>query len=113
VSIGFSDDRQNSISFDTRPFPTGCDDGSRCPASNDSQVNPLLDQVPGKTKAFCGDGANDKWKVYETLVKRGTTAIIPPQRNAKIAQHGNSRSRPLSRDEAIRQIRRRGRKRRT
>jgi hypothetical protein len=80
-----------------------CDDAS--------QVNPLLDQVPNKTKAFYGDGAYDKWKVYQTLDKRGTTAIIPPQRNAKIAQHGNSRSRPLSRDEAIRQIRRRGRSR--
>ena len=80
-----------------------CDDAS--------QVDPLLDQVNKKTRAFYGDGAYDKWKVYKTLDKRGTQAIIPPQRNAKIAQHGNSRNRPLSRDKAIRQIRRRGRSR--
>lgn len=79
-----------------------CDDAS--------QVDPLLDQVPGSTNAFYGDGAYDKWKVYTTLDRRGTKAIIPPQRNAKISQHGNSRKRPLSRDVAIRAIRRRGRR---
>ena len=41
----------------------------------------------------------------------GSKAIIPPQRNAKIKQHGNSSGRPLSRDVAIREIRRRGRRR--
>lgn len=76
-----------------------------------SQADPLLDQVSGSIDGFYGDGAYDKWKVYETLDKRGTKAIIPPQRNAKISQHGNSRSRPLSRDEAIREIRRHGRRR--
>jgi hypothetical protein len=75
------------------------------------QVDDLLDQVSGRTKAFYGDGAYDKWKVYETLQKRRTKAIIPPQRNAKISRHGNSRGRPLSRDMAIREIRRHGRKR--
>ena len=80
-----------------------CDDAS--------QVDPLLNQASHKTRAFYGDGAYDKWKVYKTLAQRGTKAIIPPQRNAKIARHGNTRGRPLSRDEAIRQIRRRGRSR--
>ena len=79
-----------------------CDDAS--------QVDPLLDQVPNSTNAFYGDGAYDTWKVYETLANRGTKAIIPPQRNAKISQHGNSSARPLSRDTAIREIRRRGRR---
>jgi hypothetical protein len=80
-----------------------CDDAS--------QVEPLLDQVPCPTGGLYGDGAYDKWKVYETLEQHGTKAIIPPQRNAKISQHGNSRSRPLPRDAAIREIRRHGRKR--
>ena len=79
-----------------------CDDAS--------QVDPLLDQVPKSTNLFYGDGAYDKWKVYETLANRGTKAVIPPQRNAKIKQHGNSSQPPLSRDEAIREIRRRGRR---
>jgi hypothetical protein len=76
-----------------------------------SQVDPLLDQVPHPTNALYGDGAYDKWKVYETLERRGTKAIIPPQRNAKIWQHGNASRRPLPRDMAIREIRRRGRRR--
>jgi hypothetical protein len=79
-----------------------CDDAS--------QVDPLLDQVRNPTNAFYGDGAYDKWKVYETLDRRGTKAIVPPQRNAKISQHGNASGRPLSRDVAIREIRRRGRR---
>ena len=74
------------------------------------QVDPLLDQISGSTDGFYGDGAYDKWKVYETLAQRGMKAIIPPQRNAKIAQHGNSSEPPLSRDAAIREIRRRGRR---
>jgi hypothetical protein len=79
-----------------------CDDAS--------QVDPLLNQVSGSTNAFYGDGAYDQWKVYETLDKRRTKAIIPPRRNAKISQHGNANARPLSRDVAIREIRRRGRR---
>ena len=74
------------------------------------QVDPLLDQVAGKIDAFYGDGAYDKWKVYETLGGRKIKAIIPPQRNAKIKQHGNSGDPPLPRDTAIREIRRRGRR---
>ena len=80
-----------------------CDDAS--------QADDLLDQVKSKVKRFYGDGAYDKWKVYETLGKRRIKAIVPPQRNAKIKQHGNSSGRPLSRDVAIRAIRRRGRRR--
>jgi hypothetical protein len=80
-----------------------CDDAS--------QADPLLNQVSTSINGFYGDGAYDKWKVYEILEQRGATPIIPPQRNAKISQHGNSRSRPLPRDVAIREIRRRGRRR--
>ena len=64
------------------------------------QVDPLLDQVSGKINGFYGDGAYDKWKVYETLATRGIKAIVPPQRNAKIKRHGNSSGHPLSRDVA-------------
>ena len=63
-----------------------CDDAS--------QVDPLLNQVPNPTKRFYGDGAYDKWKVYKTLEQRKTRAIIPPQRNAKIKQHGNAQRPP-------------------
>jgi hypothetical protein len=80
-----------------------CDDAS--------QADELLDQVKGKVRRFYGDGGYDKWKVYETLAKRKIKAIIPPQRNAKIKRHGNMKGRSLSRDAAIRAIRRRGRRR--
>lgn len=73
------------------------------------QVPGLLEQVPGSIQTFRGDGAYDKWKVYEVLAARGIEPIIPPQRNAKIKQHGNATATALPRDLAIRQIRRLGR----
>jgi len=73
------------------------------------QVEPLLEQVDGRVETFYGDGAYDQWKVYEGLEARGVDAIIPPRKNAKIKQHGNSAAEPLPRDECLRQIRRDGR----
>jgi hypothetical protein len=75
------------------------------------QVDELLDQVETPVDDFFGDGAYDQWKVYKTLDKRSIQPIIPPRRNAKIKQHGNSSEPPLPRDTAIRDIRQVGRKR--
>jgi hypothetical protein len=80
----------------------GCDDAS--------QVDDLLDQATNKVGGFYGDGAYDKRKTYKTLEKRRIRAIIPPRRNAKIWRHGNAAGRPLSRDSAVREIRRHGRR---
>jgi hypothetical protein len=74
------------------------------------QVDDLLEQIESPIDLFAGDGAYDQWKVYETLAAEGIQPIIPPRRNAKIRQHGNSSEPPLERDEAIREIRRVGRK---
>jgi hypothetical protein len=74
------------------------------------EADPLLDQVTSRIGKFYGDGAYDQWKVYGTLERRGTKPIIPPRRNAKIKQHGNSALARLARDTAIREIRRRGRR---
>ncbi len=73
------------------------------------QVEPLLAQVDAEVQAFYGDGAYDQWKVYDALKKNSIWSIIPPRKNAKIKQHGNSAEEPLERDECIRQIRREGR----
>ena len=54
------------------------------------QVKPLLNQVDRPVKKFYGDGAYDKWKVYDQLAEGAVTPIIPPQHNAKIKQHGNA-----------------------
>ena len=75
------------------------------------QAEPLLKQVDGPVKNFYGDGAYDKWKVYDHLAEQDVTPIIPPQHNAKIKQHGNAAAQPLPRDEAIRGIQRHGRSR--
>jgi hypothetical protein len=74
------------------------------------QVDDLLEQIDGSIDAFYGDGAYDQWKVYEALAEEKIQPIIPPRRNAKIKQHGNAAGPPLPRDEAIRMIRRSGRK---
>jgi Transposase DDE domain len=74
------------------------------------QVEELLEQIDSPIDSFAGDGAYDQWKVYETLDAEEIEPIIPPRRNAKIKQHGNSSQPPLERDEAIREIRRVGRK---
>lgn len=74
------------------------------------QVDGLLDQIESPVRSFGGDGAYDQWKVYETLESEEIEPIIPPRKNAKIKQHGNLDELPLERDEAIREIRRVGRK---
>jgi hypothetical protein len=74
------------------------------------QVDDLLEQIESPIDSFGGDGAYDQWKVYEGLAEQEIEAIIPPRKNAKIKQNGNSSQLPLPRDEAIRGIRRVGRK---
>jgi len=74
-------------------------------------VHDLLEQVEQPMGKFYGDGAYDKWKVYEELKSKTIQPVIPPQRNAKIKQHGNCSAAPLPRDEAIRAIRRTSRSR--
>lgn len=74
------------------------------------QVDELLEPIDAPIDAFYGDGAYDQWKVYGNLAEGSIKAIIPPRKNAKIKQHGNSSQPPLERDEAIRGIRSVGRK---
>jgi len=74
------------------------------------QVGPLLEQVESDVDTFYGDGAYDQWKVHDSLAEQEIEAVIPPRKNAKIKQHGNSNEKPLPRDEAIRDIRLLGRK---
>lgn len=74
------------------------------------QAATLLDAVPGKINSVTGDGGYDQWKVYGTIAERGATPKIAPRHDAKIKRHGNLAGPPLPRDEAIREIRRVGRK---
>ena len=71
----------------------------------------LLDETAGPIEQVSGDGSYDKRKFYEACTDREVERIaVPPQRNARIWQHGNSSKPPLPRDENLRCIRKIGRK---
>lgn len=71
----------------------------------------LLADTPGEIDQVSGDGSYDKRKFYDAATQRGVRSIaVPPRRDAKIWQHGNSQCDPLPRDENLRAIRRQGRK---
>jgi hypothetical protein len=79
----------------------------------DNDVVPdLVDQVDRPIRQVSADGAYDKRKCYEASEKTGAQVTIPPRRDAKIWQHGNSTGAPWQRDENLRAIRRSGRKQR-
>ncbi len=71
----------------------------------------LLIETSGKIEQIDADGSYDKRKFYEASQARGVKHIIvPPRRDAKIWQHGNSKETPLPRDQNLRRIRQVGRK---
>ena len=77
---------------------------------HDSQLLPdLLDQVDEAIAQVSGDGAYDRRRCYEAIGGRRAQATIPPQHNAKIWQHGNTKAERLARDENLRRIRQIGR----
>jgi hypothetical protein len=59
----------------------------------------------------CGDGGYDRTNSYQAIKNRRAKAVIPPRKDAKIQQHGNSNDPPLDRDQNLRRIRKVGRKR--
>jgi IS5 family transposase len=76
----------------------------------DSQLLPeLLEQVEGEISQVSADGAYDSRHCYDAIRQRGARAAIPPQRRARIWQHGNTKRERHSRDENLRAIRRGGR----
>lgn len=69
-------------------------------------IEELLD-IEETIDSFGGDGAYDTRAVYNELKAHGIHDIrIPPQKNAKIWQHGNCMSPPHPRDENLRAVRR-------
>lgn len=72
----------------------------------DEQVFSELIKRETDIDKIAGDGAYDKFNVYETCQKKGIKTIaVPPQRNAKIRQHGNCKVEPHPRDVNLRSIR--------
>ncbi|MDV2995714.1 MAG: IS5 family transposase ISAcma6 [Chroococcidiopsis sp. SAG 2025] len=78
----------------------------------DGEVLPqLLDNIVEEIAQVSADGAYDTADCYDAIDQREATAAIPPRRNARIWQHGNSKQKPHPRDENLRRIRSSGRKR--
>jgi IS5 family transposase len=73
------------------------------------QAGPLLEQIAEPVETLSGDGGYDKRAVYQACAARQIQPVVPPQKNAKIWQHGNRRAPPLPRDEHLRRIRQVGR----
>lgn len=79
-------------------------------ACGDGQVLPdLLAQVEGELSQVTGDGGYDDRQCYEAIGARDARAVIPPQKGARIWQHGNRKATRHARDENVRGIRRQGR----
>ena len=61
-----------------------------------SQVEPLLDQIPGPLASFIGDGAYDQAGIYGTVGEHHPDAevIVPPRSTAVLSEHGGDHSDP-------------------
>jgi len=69
--------------------------------SDDSVVKDMLAQIEQTLLACVADGAYDKRRVYDALNEHSPEVeiLIPPRKNARIWQHGNSKEERLKRDE--------------
>jgi IS5 family transposase len=77
----------------------------------DSQLLPdLLEQVEDALAQVSADGAYDSRTCYDAIRERKARAAIPPQKRARIWQHGNTKAERHVRDENLRAIRRKGRR---
>jgi hypothetical protein len=74
-----------------------------------SQVEPLLDQIPGPLASFIGDGAYDQADIYSTVGKHHPDAlvIVPPRSTAVPSEMGESA--PTQRDRHLHSIAEHGR----
>lgn len=80
--------------------------------SDADAVEPMLAQIDQEMESFGADGAYDKRKVYQKVRDHSpdTQVNVPPQKNARIWQHGNCKAPPHPRDENLRYIRKHGRR---
>ena len=72
-------------------------------------LEPLLNAIEDAIEQVSADGAYDGRDCYEAVKKRKAKAAIPPRKDAKIWQHGNSNLDPHLRDHNLRLIRKYGR----
>lgn len=70
----------------------------------------LLNGIEEPIQNLSSDEAYDSHENYNELNHRRIEALIPPRKDPRIKQHGNNLTKPLGRDEVIRDIRRLGHK---
>lgn len=71
----------------------------------------MLSANEEEIEQISGDGAFDRKKVYQAIKEREIRkAAIPPRKGARIWQHGKTKAERLIRDENLRAVRRKGRK---
>lgn len=81
-------------------------------AKKDGELLPdLIEQINRPISQASGDGAYDSFENYELLRVNGIKATIPPRKDAKIKQHGNTAGVTVARDNIVRGIRKLGRSR--
>ena len=85
--------------------------GGSTNAVSDGQLLPLLlAEVRDAVCHVSADGAYDQRQCYDAINQVRARAAIPPRRGARIWQHANTKGERLVRDENLRAIRKRGRK---
>lgn len=79
--------------------------------SDDEMAAALLQQIAQPLTTCAADGSYDKRKVYASLQAHSphATVLIPPRKNARIWQHGNTHAERHKRDENLRYLRKHGR----
>jgi hypothetical protein len=73
-----------------------------------SALHDLLDQIEVDIERFTGDGAYDKWSVYEALAPRCTTVVVPPSKTA--VESGTDTPAGRARDATVSRVREVGRR---
>lgn len=74
--------------------------------TDDTVSSRIIKQEKSPIEAFLGDGAHDRRKVYDACQEKQVSRVmVPPRKDAKIWQHGNSKAPPHVRDENLRAIR--------
>lgn len=71
----------------------------------------LVEAIEGNITQVGGDGGYESHANYDYLANKKIQALIPPRKDGRIKQHGNSKKFPLARDQLLREIRSLGRKR--
>lgn len=78
---------------------------TRNDVADSEMFEPLLTKIAKRIVKVSADGAYDKRCCYSFLNNAHIAAVIPPQKNARIWQHGNTKAPPLIRDANLRRIR--------